>query len=374
VRRSDLVVFLGPSLPANAALRIAPCTVLPPARQGDVWRALEHAPRAIALVDGLFESEPSVWHREILDALAAGVAVFGGASMGALRAAELWQFGMVGVGEIFAAYRDGRLLDDGEVALLHAGPEHGYRAFTVPLVNVRAAAAGAVAAGALSRGEAHALVDLAERTFYMDRTWKTLLARIESRWSRGARSRWDGFAAAGLPDVKASDARATLAAAAAFARSAAAVQLPASAPRPASSLVRRRKLAGAARKAALPAATGVRGAALAEDGLRRALLAGLARSLGLAPSASDVARAEARWLRERRVPRRGRARFLTRMGMDEVDAARLAEDLALERLLLEEPSRVVPDGPSEIEGLAAEARRLGLAAGRQDGARRRRIR
>jgi len=46
-------------------------------------------------------------HHELLDALEEGVAVFGGASMGALRAAELWQHGMVGVGKIFRAYRDG---------------------------------------------------------------------------------------------------------------------------------------------------------------------------------------------------------------------------------------------------------------------------
>src|SRR5205823_8696241 len=71
-----LVAFLGPSLPAAEARG----TVLPPARKGDVWRALvRYRPAAIALIDGVFESEPSVWHHEILDALDAGVRVFGGA-------------------------------------------------------------------------------------------------------------------------------------------------------------------------------------------------------------------------------------------------------------------------------------------------------
>ena len=95
----ELIVFLGPSLPSSETRRIARCTVLPPARQGDIWRALiEHRPRAIALIDGVFESQPSVWHGEILDALDSGVRVFGASSMGALRAAELQAFGMVGVG------------------------------------------------------------------------------------------------------------------------------------------------------------------------------------------------------------------------------------------------------------------------------------
>ena len=40
-RRTALVAFLGPSLSAREARSIAPgCLVLPPARQGDVWRAL----------------------------------------------------------------------------------------------------------------------------------------------------------------------------------------------------------------------------------------------------------------------------------------------------------------------------------------------
>lgn len=66
-RRADkLVVFLGPSLPEAEAKRLAPCTVLPPARQGDVWRAQRLRPRAIALVDGVLEAQPSVWHHACL--------------------------------------------------------------------------------------------------------------------------------------------------------------------------------------------------------------------------------------------------------------------------------------------------------------------
>src|SRR5439155_10243500 len=70
-----IVAFLGPSLPAAQAPRGV--TLLPPARQGDVWRAMRLKPRAIALIDGVFESQPSVWHHEILDALDAGIAVLG---------------------------------------------------------------------------------------------------------------------------------------------------------------------------------------------------------------------------------------------------------------------------------------------------------
>lgn len=364
MKGAGLVAFLGPTLPAAEARAIAPSTVLGPARQGDVWRALALRPRAIALVDGLFESEPSVWHREILDALSAGVAVFGGGSMGALRAAELSRFGMVGVGEIFRAYRDGRLADDGEVALLHAGPEHAFRPFTVPLVNVRHAASVARSRGAVTRGEARAIVEAAERIFYMDRTWEAVLEAALPSLGDRALSRWKAFAAGGLPDLKAEDARATLAAARDFLRKS--PRTPFRAPlREASSLVRRRKLLSEPRLRTLLALSAPRKGALAEAGLRRSLLAGLARSLGLAPSGRELSRAAAEWLRGGGARPGGKDRRLRELGLDYVDALRLVEDVALERILLENAPRIVPDGPSPLEGLAAEARRLGVRSSRR---------
>ncbi len=105
VKNAKLIVFLGPSLPRAEAKRLAPsATFWPPARQGDVFRALDRRPRAIALIDGVFEGAPSVWHHELRAALAAGVTVFGASSMGALRAAELRDEGMIGVGQVYEQY------------------------------------------------------------------------------------------------------------------------------------------------------------------------------------------------------------------------------------------------------------------------------
>ncbi|MGZ5959233.1 MAG: TfuA-like protein, partial [Myxococcaceae bacterium] len=97
-----MIAFLGPSLPAAEARGLGELELRPPARRGDIWRALVRAPRAIALVDGVFEASPSVWHHELRAALDAGVRVFGAASMGALRAAELAAEGMRGVGCVHA--------------------------------------------------------------------------------------------------------------------------------------------------------------------------------------------------------------------------------------------------------------------------------
>ena len=47
-------------------------------------------PRQSLIIDGSFQSQPAVRHKEILWALSRGIPVIGAASMGALRAAELY--------------------------------------------------------------------------------------------------------------------------------------------------------------------------------------------------------------------------------------------------------------------------------------------
>ncbi|MBN1204702.1 MAG: hypothetical protein JXB05_07235 [Myxococcaceae bacterium] len=369
-RAEDLVVFLGPSLPAEEAHRLASCHVLPPARQGDVWRALSLRPRAIALVDGVFESQPSVWHHELLAALEAGVAVFGGASMGALRAAELAAHGMVGVGRIFEWYRDGVLQDDSEVALLHADAEHGYRPLTVPLVNVRHVALQARVARVLNQRQARALVTAAEGLFYQDRTWRRTLEAVRPTWPEATRGGWEGWFSRGVEDLKRLDAIACIRAAAALLSSAAPVQQPRGASRPSpSSLVRRRRLVedvsvveGRAVSSGQVLSALQRepdSVVLAEAGLRRALLAGWARSLGLVPTAEEVKAAEAEWWRRHPVRPAERQAFLVGCGLDEPGLRRLCEERALERLVLSHAQRLLPDGPSWDEALASEARLQG---------------
>jgi hypothetical protein len=368
VKRRELVVFLGPSLLAAEARLLARCTILPPARQGDVWRSLSRRPAAIALIDGVFESTPSVWHHELLDALDAGVAVFGGASMGALRAVELSSHGMVGVGRIFGWYRDGLLSGDDEVALLHAPAEAGYLPLTVPLVNVRAAADLARGRGLLSARESRSVITAGASVFYQERTWPAVLEAAAPRLRPAALSRLRALVRRAPPDPKAEDARATIAAAAAFVRSDAPARAPEPRRRP-SSLVRRRKLAGGLAQVKRDAvgtsevlsalARHSQGAALRDEGLRRALLAAYGRSLGLSPTAAERDEAADRFFATHGVPGRARHEHLAASGLDDADAARLFEDLAVERLLLDRASRAVPDGPSAEEGLALGARLSG---------------
>lgn len=206
-------VFLGPSLPLAEARRALPEAVFhPPAAMGDVVRLLlDERPRAIGLVDGLFEQTPAVWHKELLFAMARGTPVLGAASMGALRAAELSPFGMVGVGSIFEAYRDGALEDDDEVAVAHGPVEDGCRVLSVAMVNVRHGLALAGAEGLVSERTARELVLVAKSTYYAERTWTSLLRDGAARGlPRGELQALEGFLRRERPDLKGEDARSLL--------------------------------------------------------------------------------------------------------------------------------------------------------------------
>jgi hypothetical protein len=172
----NVVVFAGPSIAASDVDRFLPgATCRPPAAQGDVYRATLTRPAAIGVIDGYFERVPAVWHKEILWALSQGIHVFGSASMGALRAAELASFGMIGVGAIFEAYRDGVLEDDDEVAVAHGPADTGYRAGSDAMVNIRATLTRAVREGVVDAETASALEREAKRLFYAERSYARLL-------------------------------------------------------------------------------------------------------------------------------------------------------------------------------------------------------
>lgn len=179
-----VVVFLGPTLAHDEARAVLDAEYLPPAGHGDILRAALRRPKAIALVDGVFERAPAVWHKEILFALSEGVHVYGAASMGALRAAELDRFGMRGVGDVYRAYAEGALEDDDEVAVAHADAERGFAAVSDSMVDVRATLAAAVADGVVGESAAAEIVDQVKSTFYADRVLLGALRRGDEEHER----------------------------------------------------------------------------------------------------------------------------------------------------------------------------------------------
>ncbi|MEO6387385.1 MAG: YcaO-like family protein, partial [Croceibacterium sp.] len=172
------VLFGGPSL-VGLALP-AGIEVRPPARCGDFAALLADPPLAVGLVDGYFKLAPTVWHKEIMALLACGTRVIGGASLGALRAAELNQFGMEGVGAIYGAYRAGCLVRDDAVMLIHAPMELGYAPLTVPLAD----AEHTLMQASLPASARRMMQRIVRTTPFETRTWEGCLREFAARTGR----------------------------------------------------------------------------------------------------------------------------------------------------------------------------------------------
>lgn len=171
------IVFLGPTLRVEDARLVADAVYLPPATQGSVIQAVRrHRPHAVLIIDGVFQSEPAVRHKEILWTLDQGVAVLGAASMGALRAAELHAFGMVGIGLIYRWYRRWRGAPDDAVAVVHTPPELGSEALTVSLIDLLMTIRRAERQGFLDRQQRSRLENEARRLNFRDRTFANVAA------------------------------------------------------------------------------------------------------------------------------------------------------------------------------------------------------
>ncbi|MBT2188035.1 TfuA-like protein [Sphingobium nicotianae] len=200
------VIFLGPSAPADMFTTIADVELRPPVGQGDVFRAVHDGAERIAIVDGYFDSTPAVLHKEIVWAMNQGVSVLGAASMGALRAAELHAFGMIGLGWIYEAFASGRLEDDDEVAIIHAPARLGFFAVSEAMVNIRRTMERAVVESRLSTDEAETFVSLAKGSYYADREWPRLLKEARTLLPATTIDRLEAWLPEGRVDIKREDA------------------------------------------------------------------------------------------------------------------------------------------------------------------------
>lgn len=209
------VVFVGPTLTSDQVRRLLPEAELAgPAARGDLFQATTAGATTLVLIDGLFDQKLPVLHKEVLWALSRGVQVYGGASMGALRAAELHPFGMVGIGRIYEWYVSGEIEADDEVAVAHESAERGYRAVSEAMVNLRASFLAAEGACVIRADTRARLVEVARTLFYPSRTLPEVLARAADvgvdATELSALRNWLRTLPEGIVDQKRKDALAVL--------------------------------------------------------------------------------------------------------------------------------------------------------------------
>ncbi|MDZ7577301.1 MAG: TfuA-like protein [Candidatus Nanopelagicales bacterium] len=174
-----VVVFAGPTIGHSDVRALLPAArVMPPIAAADLWDLDLGPGDTVAVIDGYYFQRRSVRHKELVALCDRGVTVAGAASLGALRAAELEPFGMIGVGQVFQWYRSGLIEGDDEVAVVHGSPAEGFPAFSEAMVTVRATVDAAVAAGDCPPRSADLIVAALVAMPFTERTVAGMLTRI----------------------------------------------------------------------------------------------------------------------------------------------------------------------------------------------------
>lgn len=198
--RSKIVVFGGPSLPKS--IHSSDVVIKPPAIFGDFDPLVGTDRTIVVLLDGGFLQNGAITHFELGRLLRSGVTVIGAASVGALRAAELRSFGMIGLGTVYNAILQGIVTDDAELAVGMCPVT--FKSLTIPLINLRRFLFRALSDG-ISAASVEAAWRIAAEVYFLERTPTLLL----ERWDAGlTREICDYFSGCSLQswDIKVADA------------------------------------------------------------------------------------------------------------------------------------------------------------------------
>lgn len=173
----SIVIYTGLSLSFEDAKKILDAEYLPPVKRGDIYDLLEKRDdiEIIGIIDGVFHQSPAVAHKEILEALKRGITVVGGASMGALRACELYPYGMIGVGNIFEDYKNGTIESDDDVAV-SLNPET-YEQMSESWINMKYNFEFAVEENVITKKECDELLEISKDTYYPKRSFNYVIKK-----------------------------------------------------------------------------------------------------------------------------------------------------------------------------------------------------
>jgi TfuA protein len=177
-------IYSGLSLaPAQIHAVLPDAACLPPIRRGDLSRDIDEGVHVVGIVDGEFFQSLAVAPTEVLDALRTGMAVYGAGSMGALRAAELHEFGMVGCGRIFEQIRAERYFPDDHLGVTFQ--DTGGANTSLPMVDFAATLDALKIAGTLDEASADSLHRLYDSLHFTERSLDLLTAHAAASTDEG---------------------------------------------------------------------------------------------------------------------------------------------------------------------------------------------
>jgi len=172
-------IYAGLSIGRDEIKKLLPvAAVAEPVQRGQLLKDISEGYNVVGIIDGIFEQDLAVAPSEVMDALRAGVRVYGSSSMGALRAAECSSYGAIGCGKIFEMIKQASEFRDDYLGHLffHNKPEWKTKTY----VDFYFSAQDLVARKKISKKTAVQLCTLYEKLFYAERSEVALLQAIQN--------------------------------------------------------------------------------------------------------------------------------------------------------------------------------------------------
>jgi len=168
-------VYSGLSLDKESALRILPnARFARPIARGDLAKDIKDRVGVVIIIDGTFHQNLAVAPDEIMDALRSGIKVYGASSMGAMRASELRDCGMIGYGQIFEHIVSSPTFRDDFLAQTFHEHRGMLKAFSYPYIDFYMNLLDLERQNLVSRCDSQTLLDLYAQIYYPDRCWPAL--------------------------------------------------------------------------------------------------------------------------------------------------------------------------------------------------------
>jgi hypothetical protein len=173
-----IVVFVSGAL--SETIRQPQIDCRPAATRGDLWAltrdwvsGTDPRPLRVGIIDGTTRG-PSLPPKEVMQAISAGVRLYGAVGDGALRAAECASYGMTGVGKLFERARTQfiSLLDEYRTPADGGPHDQSMAAWQVALSD-------AVADGTANDGDAQTFLSTARQVPWRQRTLAHVLASAD---------------------------------------------------------------------------------------------------------------------------------------------------------------------------------------------------
>jgi hypothetical protein len=172
---APIIIFAGPSIKTIPEQYYSNMLIYPPIKAGDLEPLLKLTPGICVIIDGLFGKNRAIAPFECIDLINLGWRLIGASSIGALRAADLYTMGMIGIGEIYNMYRLGTCTSDADVAVVYDTSGTHTKELTISIVHIMSLLQWLEDSALIDQIKSRKLLHKARQIIWFERTLEYLL-------------------------------------------------------------------------------------------------------------------------------------------------------------------------------------------------------